>query len=96
MLEQAGVSARSAALQFGTRLMHMGEVTSAVEQTLRQRIEDETYKAGDKLPSERTLAAELGAGRTTIRLVLGKLVAVGLIEAQHGRGYFVSAQQAKE
>jgi hypothetical protein len=28
-------------------------------------------------------------GRTTIRLVLGKLTALGLIEAQHGRGYFV-------
>ena len=73
----------------------MGEVTSTVEQTLRTRIESEEYKPGDRLPSERTLAAELGAGRTTIRLVLGKLVALGLIEAQHGRGYFVSSPSSK-
>ena len=42
-----------------------------------------------KLPSERVIAAESGAGRTTVRLVLAKLAAQGLIEAQHGRGYFV-------
>ena len=43
-----------------------------------------------RLPSERTLADELGAGRTTIRLVLTKLTSEGIIRAEHGRGYFVT------
>jgi DNA-binding GntR family transcriptional regulator len=43
------------------------------------------------LPSERHLADQLGAGRTTIRLVLTKLGAEGIIRSEHGRGYFVTA-----
>ncbi|WP_027345412.1 winged helix-turn-helix domain-containing protein [Hamadaea tsunoensis] len=67
----------------------MGELTERVEATIRGMIERGEYKAGEKLPSERQLAADLSAGRTTIRLVLSKLTALGLVEAQHGRGYFV-------
>jgi DNA-binding GntR family transcriptional regulator len=67
----------------------MGEVTERVESALRGRIAEGIYKPGDKLPSERSLVDELDAGRTTVRLVLSKLAAQGLIEAQHGRGYFV-------
>lgn len=67
----------------------MGEVTSSIEQLLRERIESGEYAPGSQLPSERTLSADLGVGRTTLRLVLGKLTAAGLIEPQHGRGYFV-------
>src|SRR5436190_9511570 len=70
----------------------MGEVTERVEEALRGSIERGEYKAGDKLPSERDLASQLEAGRTTIRLVLAKLTAQGLIEPQHGRGYFVCAR----
>ncbi|WP_327011638.1 winged helix-turn-helix domain-containing protein [Dactylosporangium sp. NBC_01737] len=49
----------------------------------------ESLRPGERLPSERTLATELGAGRTTIRLVLVKLAAEGLVRAEHGRAYFV-------
>jgi DNA-binding FadR family transcriptional regulator len=45
-----------------------------------------TLSPGDRLPSERTLAEDLGAGRTTIRLVLVKLAVEGLVRAEHGRG----------
>jgi len=69
----------------------MGDVTSNIERLLRERIESGEYAAGSQLPSERTLSADLGVGRTTVRLVLGKLTAAGLIEPQHGRGYFVPA-----
>ncbi len=57
---------------------------------LRAAIASGRRAAGDKLPSERELAAESGAGRTAVRSVLARLAADGLIEAQHGRGYFVS------
>jgi GntR family transcriptional regulator len=73
----------------------MGEVTDRVESTVRARIDSGEYGPGDRLPSERDLVAELGAGRTTIRLVLAKLAALGLIEAQHGRGYFVRKSESQ-
>ncbi len=67
----------------------MGEVMARIEQQIREWISSRELTAGDKLPSERDLAEQFGAARTTIRLVLIKLGAEGLIEAQHGRGYFV-------
>lgn len=70
----------------------MGEVTERIEGFLREAIERGEYKPGDKLPSERVIAAEQDAGRTTVRLVLARLAAQGLVEAQHGRGYFVKAR----
>lgn len=67
----------------------VGDVTDRVEATLRDRIARGEYPSGSRLPSERDLVGEFGAGRTTVRLVLSRLVARGLVEAQHGRGYFV-------
>lgn len=69
----------------------MGEVTSKVDMTIREWISTGELKPGAKLPSERTLATDLAAGRTTVRLVLGRLAAEGLIRAEHGRGYFVAS-----
>ncbi len=67
----------------------MGEVTATVENAVRRWIEAGEYPPGARLPSERQLAADLNAGRTTVRLVLAKLAAEGLIRSEHGRGYFV-------
>ena len=67
----------------------MGEVTGAVEATIRGWIAGGELKSGDRLPSERSMVADLGASRSTIRLVLVRLVAEGLVKSEHGRGYFV-------
>lgn len=68
----------------------MGEVTERVERAVREMVNDaDSLGPGGRLPSERTLAADLDAGRTTIRLVLMRLEAEGLIRSEHGRGYFV-------
>jgi GntR family transcriptional regulator len=67
----------------------VGEVTKRIERSLRDMIDRGDYKPGSKLPSERSLAEEHRSSRTTVRLVLTKLTAQGVIEAQHGRGYFV-------
>lgn len=66
-----------------------GGVTNQVEQVIRKRISTGDLPPGSRLPSERTLAADMAVGRTTIRLVLMKLSAEGLVRAEHGRGYFV-------
>ena len=69
----------------------MGRVTAQVEEKVRALIKSGEYPPGKALPSERVLANEIGAGRTTVRLVLAKLASEGLIRAEHGRGYFVQA-----
>lgn len=61
----------------------MTGVTSLVEQTLRQRMESGDLPPGGKLPSERTLANEFQVGRTTVRLVLTRLTAEGLVCAEY-------------
>ncbi len=64
----------------------MGEVYDRVEKAVREALDD--LSGGDRLPSERVIARTLNAGRTTVRLVLLRLAAEGLIHAVHGRGYF--------
>lgn len=52
------------------------------------------YLPGARLPPERELAAALGAGRTTVRAAIARLVAAGVLETQRGRtgGSFVVEQ----
>jgi DNA-binding FadR family transcriptional regulator len=71
----------------------MGGVTAQVEDAIRRMVASGEYGPRDKLPSERKPAEDLGAGRTTVRLVLTKLVAEGLIRAEHGRAYFVATSE---
>lgn len=68
----------------------MGAKTERVERSIRDLIASGDLGPGGRLPSERQLAEQLDAGRTTIRLVLMKLATEGLIRSEHGRGYFVS------
>jgi GntR family transcriptional regulator len=48
-----------------------------------------SYAAGDKLPSERSLAAQFKTARNTAREAIGILAVEGLVDPQHGRGVFV-------
>jgi len=70
----------------------LGEKTRQIEDTIRGWVETGELSPGAMLPSERALAQEFGAARTTIRLVLIKLTGQGLVRAEHGRGYFVCAR----
>jgi GntR family transcriptional regulator len=56
---------------------------------LRSAIEAGDYRPGDRLPSERELAARYGSARNTAREAIGLLQAEGLIDVHHGRGAFV-------
>lgn len=68
----------------------MGAKTERVERSIRDLIEAGQLGPGGRLPSERQLAEQLEAGRTTIRLVLMKLATEGVIRSEHGRGYFLT------
>lgn len=64
----------------------MPGITRHVEQHYRTLIDNEP--PGGQLPSERTVMRELAACRSTIRIVLTKLVAEKLIYPVHGKGYY--------
>ncbi len=68
----------------------MGAKTERVERSIRNLIVSGQLGPGGRLPSERQLAEQLDAGRTTIRLVLMKLATEGMIRSEHGRGYFLT------
>ncbi|MFG1856784.1 NUDIX domain-containing protein [Actinomadura geliboluensis] len=68
----------------------MGEVATGVEQAIRGWIASGELQPGARLPAERSMAQELGAGRTTVRQVLAKLVADGTLRVTHGSGYYVA------
>lgn len=64
----------------------MPGVTQAVESYYRAILDQ--LDSGMRLPSERSVMAELQTCRSTIRLVLTKLAAEGQLYAEHGKGYF--------
>lgn len=51
-------------------------------------------RPGDKLPSDRSLAAQFGVGRTSIREALKVLSVLGLIDILPGQGTFVASGSA--
>ena len=68
----------------------MGAKTARVERSIRELIASGDLGPSGRLPSERQLAVQLEAGRTTIRLILMKLATEGLVRSEHGRGYFIT------
>ncbi|MBM4762540.1 GntR family transcriptional regulator [Bacillus sp. B15-48] len=56
---------------------------------LRNMIEKDGLKVGDKIPSERELAERLNAGRSSVREALRALELLGLIETRRGEGTFI-------
>jgi GntR family transcriptional regulator len=56
---------------------------------LRAGIESGELTAGQKLPSERELAARYGTARNTAREAFRLLEAAGLVDIEHGSGVFV-------
>jgi GntR family transcriptional regulator, transcriptional repressor for pyruvate dehydrogenase complex len=46
-------------------------------------------KRGDRLPTERQLMQELGVGRSTVREVIGRFQALGVLESRKGSGTYL-------
>jgi GntR family transcriptional regulator len=60
-------------------------------QSLRRRLSQESWSAGDRLPSEPALARELGVSRVSIRAALAQLEREGLVKRRHGSGTYVNS-----
>jgi len=63
-----------------------------VAEELLSRIRAGRYAVGDRLPSERALAEELGVSRPVVREALRVLVMLQVVDVQVGRGTFVLAE----
>lgn len=67
-------------------------------QDTEHRIEQEllggSWRIGERLPSERSLAERFGVTRNTLRTALGALAARGILETRHGSGSVVRALPA--
>ena len=65
-------------------------------QAIRQLIDDQGYRPGDALPSQRDLAERLGVSRASLREALSSLSALGVVSVQAGKGVFVQERAASQ
>lgn len=61
-----------------------------IADTVAEAIEAGQYKLGDRLPTERELAEQFGVSRPTLREAMIALEMLGMIEARHGLGIYVT------
>lgn len=62
---------------------------------IHDQVDDGTLKAGSRLPPERELCQRLGISRVTLRKALNHLVEAGVLNASHGRGWYVAKRAAR-
>lgn len=63
--------------------------TEEIQQALINRIMSRQYAAGDRLPSVRDLAVELGSNRNTVNKAYQRLAEIGVIENGGRKGFLV-------
>jgi GntR family transcriptional regulator, transcriptional repressor for pyruvate dehydrogenase complex len=59
--------------------------------TIKRMIVRGDLQAGQRLPAERELAAQLGVSRPSLREAIRALIALNILESRHGEGTFVSS-----
>jgi len=68
----------------------MGTKKSSHEAGLIAKVVKGNWQTGDKLPSERQMASEFHISRNTVRGVLRRFEAKGMITPRRGSGYFLT------
>lgn len=71
-------------------------ITDAVVDSIKEMIESEEYKVGEKLPAEARLCEMLGVSRTSVREAIRVLQALGYVENRPGKGAFVAANHKED
>ncbi len=64
-------------------------LSEVVLDELQRLISEGVFKPGDRLPSEKDLAEQLGVGRSSVREAMRVLQLLGVIEVIQGKGSFV-------
>lgn len=68
--------------------------TISALKTLQHRLASGHYQLGDRLPSERSLCAELGISRSGLRKILSRLEAEDMVWRHVGKGTFAGPRPA--
>jgi GntR family transcriptional regulator, transcriptional repressor for pyruvate dehydrogenase complex len=74
------------------RIDHVSQVAEQLEKSILSG----EFMAGDLLPSERELSAQLGVSRSVVREALGRLGTLGLVRSVHGSGTRVEAPNDRQ
>ncbi len=64
-------------------------LVDAVVEQIRDIIEQGELAAGDRLPTESSLAKQLGVSRTVLREAIGRLETIGVLSVRRGLGMYV-------
>jgi GntR family transcriptional regulator, transcriptional repressor for pyruvate dehydrogenase complex len=70
--------------------------SSFIADQILQMIDSGHYRAGSKLPSERTITEQMGVSRPSLREAISALQIVGILESRPGDGTYVSTPAATE
>src|SRR5687768_11989893 len=70
-----------------------GKLYRRLADSIAAEIEAGKYNLGERLPTERELAEHYGVSRPTLREALIALEMLGMIEARHGLGIYVTRLQ---
>ena len=71
-----------------------GTVTQRAIERIKAMIGEGLLEPGQRLPTERDLAAQLGISRSSVREAIRALTVLGVLEARHGSGIYVTALEA--
>lgn len=66
-----------------------------IADTITEKVVSGEFPAGEKIPSVRELAAEMGVNPNTVMRTYSELQAMNIIENQRGIGYFVNPEAQK-
>ncbi|MDQ1034581.1 GntR family transcriptional repressor for pyruvate dehydrogenase complex [Streptomyces sp. V3I8] len=86
-LPEAAAAAQTAAPPKGT-------VTQRAIDRIKAMIGEGRLEPGARLPTERDLAAQLGISRSSMREAIRALTVLGVLEARHGSGIYVTQLEA--
>ncbi|MDG4862473.1 FadR/GntR family transcriptional regulator [Streptomyces sp. T-3] len=73
---------------------HKGTVTQRAIEQIKAMIGEGRLEPGQRLPTERDLSARLGISRSSMREAIRALTVLGVLEARHGSGIYVTQLQA--
>ncbi len=69
---------------------HPRRTSAALLDQIRSAVADGRLVCGDRLPTSRALATDLGVARSTVTMVYDRLVAEGILDARVGDGTYVA------
>ncbi|GHH71404.1 GntR family transcriptional regulator [Streptomyces sulfonofaciens] len=71
-----------------------GTVTQRAIEQIKALIGEGRLEPGERLPTERDLAVQLGISRSSMREAIRALTVMGVLEARHGSGIYVTRLEA--